>query len=89
MSNELTTSEADHLATYILQDINNHYETIEQLVIDRAESFMACSTIMQVKVLETMVSKLNTTDRMTEKVTGMIEAIYRRASFTWPEKFSN
>ena len=88
-TNDLTTGEADHLATYISRDLNKHYDAVEKLAINGEESFMAYSHIEQVKVLEAMVSKLNTSTRMGERITASIEAIYRRASFSWPEKFSS
>ena len=88
-SNEMTTTEGDHLATYIWRDLDKHYEAVEQLSINGEESFMAYSHIEQVKVLEVMVSKLKTTARMGERIAAMIEAIYRRASFSLPEKFSS
>tara|TARA_R100001230_G_C5483758_1_gene33960 strand:- start:117 stop:386 length:270 start_codon:yes stop_codon:yes gene_type:complete len=88
MTNEMTTSEGDYLANKILQDVNSLYEDVEQLARDGEEHFMVSNKMQQLAVLETMMTKLNTTDHWAKKVTCMIAQIRYTANFNWPEKFS-
>jgi hypothetical protein len=87
MSNEMTTSEGDYLANKILQDVNSLYEDVEQSARDGEEHFMVSNKLRQLTVLETMMTKLNTTEHWGNKVNCMIAQIRYTANFNWPEKF--
>jgi len=87
MANEMTTSEGDYLANKILQDVNSLYEDVEQSARDGEEHFMVVNKLQQLTVLETMMTKLNTTEHWANKVTRMIAQIRYTANFNWPENF--